>query len=89
MPFKEHDHEIQLQVNKDALRQNIRSLKLHARQIKESAEKENPIDRLNKLFVQKEQPKKTFYACYSPYYNECNFGQNNYCIQCYRLKEDH
>ncbi len=54
MPFKEHDHEIQYKVNVDTIRQNVKMIKMHARQLEHENKYNNPVEKLNNLFKRKE-----------------------------------
>jgi hypothetical protein len=55
MPFKEYDSTVQVKVNTEALRQNIKQIKLHIRQLEHENRYSNPVEKLNNLFKRKEE----------------------------------
>jgi len=54
MPFKEHDYSIQLKVNSDALRQNIKQIKMQVKQLEYENKHSNSVKNLDNLFKRKE-----------------------------------
>ena len=53
MPFKEYDSTVQLKVNTEALRQNIKQIKMHVKQLEHENRYNNPVKNLDNLFKRK------------------------------------